>query len=568
MIVYLYSNKNAVFNYLSRNLIACDSVVKEIKEYRTIATKSEHFIFVTHKKLCRRSREDGIVFPEEVCPLALKIEFDNNLNEKLQIVLLQKIDGVYRCVLGSWNKYDANTHLGAFIIGEIPLSCVSQYWFDSADEMDSFYRPSQDYWYPRNKFDLLPDDFTEELSLDITEEEIINQTGLDVNCIETEISKRERARATMLYLFNATQSWYYGNYKLNMDAYLQSILGISDAIIAESISYYSTIKNIDNHEALNLLPWLPNEQDVSINQKLYSWIYETMSTIPYTKKPSPEFFYEFFGCVLDYIHNEDASEASIITGILQEIYKLISGNSKKMVDEIFNSIPAKVDSLKALLLIAKNPDNYDHFIVSLDKYHVDVISARRASVLWGALNGLNGMPGEGCNKDNQRLWQYIEWVVSGAISTKVPVSLTANNTESIVHHGAVFDVTLECEEVITFEDVHHQASASISDLTSEDFECIIRAVTKKLGKKEIRNRGYLCVVATHCLPQIQKGEIMPANFEQILDALKKCFKSPEPNREKLYRDWVAPIHNFRTIYDDDRNYWKNFTKRKRCEKHE
>ena len=57
---YFYTNKNIMFDFLGRNIIAPDTVVRDIKQYRTIATASDYFLFVTHMRLDRRSREQGI----------------------------------------------------------------------------------------------------------------------------------------------------------------------------------------------------------------------------------------------------------------------------------------------------------------------------------------------------------------------------------------------------------------------------------------------------------------------------------------------------------------------------
>ena len=62
-----------MFDFLGRNIIAPDPIVKDIKRYRTIGTASDFFLFVTHKKLNRKSREQGIAEPEFVYPVTLEL---------------------------------------------------------------------------------------------------------------------------------------------------------------------------------------------------------------------------------------------------------------------------------------------------------------------------------------------------------------------------------------------------------------------------------------------------------------------------------------------------------------
>ena len=71
MKLYFYTNKNVMFDFLGRSIIAPDRIIKDIKRYRTIATASDCFLFVTHKKLDRKSREQGIAEPEFVYPVTL-----------------------------------------------------------------------------------------------------------------------------------------------------------------------------------------------------------------------------------------------------------------------------------------------------------------------------------------------------------------------------------------------------------------------------------------------------------------------------------------------------------------
>ena len=138
MVFFLYSNKNALFNYLSRNLVASDSIVPEIKGNRTISTQCEHFLFITHKRLSRATRIHGITSPQEVYPVTLKLDVDTDYLGDCRIVLVKKAEESYTCSLGIWKDYRQEEHTGAFVIGALPLSCVAEYLFDDENEKEAF----------------------------------------------------------------------------------------------------------------------------------------------------------------------------------------------------------------------------------------------------------------------------------------------------------------------------------------------------------------------------------------------------------------------------------------------
>ena len=133
---YFYTNKNVLFDFLGRNIIAPDPIVKDIKRFRTIATASDFFLFITHKKLDRKSREQGIAEPEFVYPVTLELtEVQENDG---RAVLVSKSETALDYILAPLSEYDAEKHIGAYLIGEIPLSRVEKIYFDTQDDQDMF----------------------------------------------------------------------------------------------------------------------------------------------------------------------------------------------------------------------------------------------------------------------------------------------------------------------------------------------------------------------------------------------------------------------------------------------
>lgn len=548
MFFYLYSNKNSVFNYLSRNLIASESIVPEICGNRTISTKTDHFLFVTHKKLNRTSREFGISAPKEVYPITLEINiYDDVLKGNFRVILVENDGGKNKYELGRWNQYDSSLHFGAIILGEIPLSCVSHILFDDEYERDGFRRPSPDYWYPEDKFKLISDDFSEELMFEISEKEISTQIGIDFQKSEVETRKREKLRAAILNLYNATQTWKYGKYRMNMDGYLQSLLKLSDQFIQESIPNYTVLKQTNINQELDLLPMGDSSiAGESLNQRLFTWIFNDFAAVPYGEIHTTEFFADCFRKISIELSNDNHCN-KCIKKIFDEINLLICGNSSKMIEDLLSEMEPNVDVLKALLFVAKNPDDYHHFIESLEKYHLDVINTRRACVLWGALNGLKGMPGESHNKSNQTLWQFIEWYVLSK-DYKFPVSVNVQKPEMISDNRFVFGICLASKEEPTFEEIYELIKDFMMEMPNNCLERVKDLVSKKLGQPKFENK-YI----SYKWPKFLEEEVSKEELTKRVEAIKK---SPIINKEKLFKDWIEPYQNFKILYDRNPGEWE------------
>ena len=371
MKLYLYINKNILFDFLSRNIIAPDCVVKDLKGYRTISTASDYFLFATHKKLDRKSREEGIAEPDFVCSITLEL---SDLGEADgQAVLVSDKNGELEYSLSRLSEYDENKHIGACLIGEIPISRIQKIYFDTKEDQVAFYRPSPDYWYPTNKYDLLSDDFAEEFSVELDEDKIIVACGLSKEEIMASISTREKQRAGVLNFIDGTKKWQYRKYLFNIDNRMQKLFGLADSDVGKVLPHYVTEKGKGNDESLCLVGET-NEQSDEINQTVYDTICETLRTQPYNTQKQPDYLAGLLDIISEEIAKKITSkeELSTIHKNIDEIRKMVLVTSKKLPDEILSSISEPMDVLKALLFVVKNANRYDIFLDSLEAYHADV----------------------------------------------------------------------------------------------------------------------------------------------------------------------------------------------------
>lgn len=560
MKLYFYTNKNVLFDYLGRNIIAPDPIVKDIKRYRTIATASDLFLFVTDKKLSRESREQGIAEPEFVYPVTLELSEIQEIDG--QAVLVNKGDNGFEYTFTKLSEYDAEKHIGAYLIGEIPLSRIEKVYFDTQDDQDMFSRPSPDYWYPTDKYALLPEGFSEDLSIELEEEKILAASDLSREEIIISFRKREKQRAALLNFVNGTQKWQHDRYVFNMDNSLQQLLKLANEEISTALPHYVEAKDKDNIEYVCLVNET-DEQSPEFNQILFNSIQEAFIEQPYNTQKQPEQIVEILNTLCEKIVSEchNRGDAETIRIIIVEIEKLISDASDKGPEEIMAGIKEPIDVLKALLYVVKNPNRYELFLEALDVYHADLLTKRRAAVLWGTFNGLYGMPGEDYNKDNQHLWQFIEAFVYKH-ERNMPLSLAVTSPEVIVDKGSVLGIKLKEERVITAGEIRGMIlQTPLEKLPNTVFSKLLETAVVETGsKKKAENRGYAHSVASVPLSEIKIGDELNATIRKVLEQLVKDCKTSAPNKEKLFTDYVENESKFAFVYDMDPGFWKRTIK--------
>lgn len=553
---YFYTNKNILFDFLGRNIIAPDPIVKDIKRYRTIATSSDYFLFITHKKLNRKSREQGIAEPEFVYPVTLELSEAQDTDG--QAILVSSGEGGFEYSFEKLSGYDPEKHIGAYLIGEVPLSRVEKIYFDTKDDQDMFSRPSPDYWYPTNKYALLPEGFSEELTIEPDEQKLIGVCGYTPDEIINAYRRREKKRAAILNFINGTSAWKHDRYLFNIDDRLQRLLGLNDQDISTYLPHYVEVKEKDNVEYISLVGE-GQEQSKSFNQKVFDLIRDEFTIQPYNNQKQVELITDILNSLCEKITAEcqSTAEATIVRQSIVEIEKLISDASNKGPEEIMSSIPEPIDILKALLFVAKNPNRYELFMEALNAYHADLLTKRRAAVLWGTLNGLYGMPGDGFNKDNQALWEFIEAYVWNKENHVVP-TLSVKMPKVVVENGVVLGISLKEVRIISASEIREAVlSMPREKLPPSIYSKLLEAAEVEAGsKKKAENKGYAHSMATVSLPEIKKGDELNADVRKVLEQLVKDCKSSVPNEEKLFTDYVENESKFAFVFDMNPDYWK------------
>jgi len=553
MNLYFYTHVNLMFDFLSRNLIAPDAIIKDLKGNHTISTSSDLFLFVTHKKLDRKSREKGIAEPEFTYPITLELSETSELDKKA--ILVSKNESGYVYELEAVSAYNSKKHIGMYLIGEIPLSRVHKIYFDSQENMEGFFRPSPDYWYPKEKYALLPDDFTDELEISPETDKLIAVSEISKESIIVGFTRNEKRRAAVLNFINGTKRWQIDKYIFNIDDYLKEFFGLSNDEITMSLPHYNEMKEKGKRENIT---FFFEERDENPNQLIFNYIAKSLIKQSCNNQRLPEQMVQLLQDISKDVSDmfNKLQEKKIIENVIGEIEWLISDKADKTPEEISQNIPEEIDVLKALMFVVKNPSKYALFMESLKAYQVDFITQRRAMVLWGYLNGLHGMPGENSNKDNALLWHFIEWKEQDSEN----VSLNIEKPSRIFEKNKVLGIELTEERIITAAEVREKILASSREKCTDSFyKKLLSVAEEECGsKKKAENKGYSQSVASIDMNEIRAGDVLDSNMRKQLETLIKDCKKLIPNKEKLYKDYVEDASKFEVVFNKDPNYWKKW----------
>lgn len=567
--LYLYTNLNVMFEYLERNLIAPDSIVHEPHGYRTIGTASAHCLFVTHHRLNRTARMQGMG-PGYEYPITLEIS-DPVPGDGTAILVTTGPDGTsYHAA--PLTEYDEAACVGAFVVGEIPWSRVEIVYFDTKDDQIGFVRASSDYWYPEDRYAILPGTFTEEWSFESDDDALLaalDAAGIVPDAVRQGICDRERMRAGVLGAVNGTAPWQMGEYRFSVDPVLQRLLGVNDAAIGEALPHYAesiAVADARAVEGLSLFGTNTSEhvdgQNAEMtagemNQQIYDAIIQVLRRTELDHHRTPVAMTSVLQEIKDAFiaKSQDPNVSSLVSGGISAISALITGESDRTPEEIARTCPISVDVLSALLYVAKNPNSYEDFIRSLEVYRADQRTQRRAMALWGELNGLYGVPGEGYHKDNRALWQFIE-SYAAEISCAGGTLFVTRPDVTIVD-GKLLGIEVVEERMVTPEDIRQVIrTMPRGRLDARFYAKLLEAVSVR---KKAKRKDYTQCVASVDLGEIHKGTVLT---DDILKRLKQLIedskdKNAVPDRERLYADYVEDEQVFAKVYAVDPEYWKS-----------
>ena len=569
-----------MFSYLSRNLIAPVSIIPDRLGIRTIGLINEDCLFVTHKMMSVDNRYYGISDNEIANPITLAIEIDSKqANNKCVLVSID--EGIIRTVIATWKDYDIEKHIGAYVIGEIPLSLVKKIYFENKQHKEEFYRPSSDYWYPENKFDILPaTGFGESLDITLLQKVDLRSLGIGAEKTKKNIIYREKMRAALLCLMNATQKWNYGDVLLNIDPVLQSIVGsdiVTDIVIQKQIPDCSCMPCTPCNEELNLLPFYKKLEKQSLNQVIYNTIFEYFCNTPMEKDAALPYYDNVLREVIKLVKAKaDTMACKRIGDFAEESHNILKGvitEKSLKIEDVLSIIPKEADCLQALFFVMRQAENYEKLLTSLTIYNRDPIVARRARTLFGLLNGLGFIPGEGSYKPNQELWQFVEWKVNEeSTSEKELISLMADKPNILSEENDKFlNIPIYAGQNVSMEAIMDLLkSIEIIESIPEQFfsKLIMNVKDKKNYYKPIKaSKPISFSVGIDAGEDYNPKRIeqFKSDFLKFIKELERPFNKKTKAYDKIafFTDYAADKKKFTLIYERYKKEWEEFYKNER-----
>ena len=566
--LYLYIDNYSFSDYYSANALVCESYMPNKKGSRTLGRNTQNFLFLTHKKLNSVSRNKGIEDQITNWPVVLELSFNSNQLEKCPVILVRDGTEGYSFEVADLSAYNPEVDLGCYVWGELPLSAVSKVLFNDECQMaDSDKSIFPDFLWPANMIDvIIESEFTEELDLNIHDETLVTHLSKEGTPVETLLST-SKYRAAMLQLVNGTRSWVTGKYRASFDSVLIDCFSLETSAIHAHLTKLS-MPNVDqlfgeSVEKVCLIPTNLDEETASVEQRIYNAI--TSVFLTNNEKCTPAVIH----ALLDSIKSKIASVLDETAGAtLAEHVDAIEACALNAVgytvDNVINNITTTYgeDSvLKALFFAVKNASEFDKFILSLSLYKVDSITARRAMVLWGFLNGTRGIPARGYNRDNAMLWVTIEQRCAQLLDCGFRMK---NDLATSNDFGGI---EINSEEIITFEEVHAFLVANAELIMSKgkvflkEIYTVAKNIDRKLSKAD-PYCGYLLTEENFYskLPKLKSEEgklISRAEFEAFDKAYTKKYKELITTIKKnalldydsIYKEFVVSTLNFKKIWD-------------------
>lgn len=546
--LYLYLDNISFSDCCSSNSILCERLAPNEKGAKPLSRNTEDYLFLTHKKLDAASRTQGIANGTENWPVVMELTFEQDDYEKFPVVFLKQGENGPVLELGELKDYEEKQPLGCYVFAELPFFAVSKVLFGNQDQLiTSDKSVSPDFLWKHDLNTIIDEkEFTDKLQLTLTEEQIDTCRKKGEEAVLT--GESAKYKAAILHFINGTKCWKMGKYQTSFDFALLRYFGIDK----ESVTQALMKKGMpipanafeESSEKLNLIPQ-QLKKDGS-DQGIYNII--VSSLIDNT-------------AVCDSV-----TVQKLLSKIKSELVKCVdstnAGAFEKALDAIesccLRAMGVKVDSLfqqfeemhfagsilKTLFFIFKNPNDFRKFINSLELYHVDSVTKRRAMVLWGFLNGMHHIPANGYNRENKKLWKTVEWSSSKFFNSNFHFVLKKPEIDVENPYG----IEIYSEEVVTLEEAQTFFAGGTDRLPDEIYIKIYNLAKTIERSKFRKNDPYYYFNVEEIGKQLETMKrVSKADLNAYVKALKAL--KPEYDHEVIFKDWVEDAGNFKKVWD-------------------
>lgn len=560
--LYLYIDNFSFADSFSSNAIFCERMMPNKKGVKTISRLSDNFLFVTHKKLNANLRMQGITDALTNWPIVLELSYISSKYTEFPVVFV-KSDLSF--VKGDLRDYNPDSYIGAYVYMEIPFTMVSHIYFENeAQLMDSDKSIFPDFLWRENIVSVINSgEFIDTVELLPSSEELETFTSyIDKNI--SLVYTLNKYKAAILQFVNGSREWVTGKHLTTFDKKLFDFFGVDinyvKNILDSKNASYNPLVFSDVEEPLDVIPMF--RDDFSEEQKIYNFIVRVF--IENREKCNPSIINRLLGEIKREVAMVIAEpKLNEINTTLEEIEGCYLNNVGFSLDKTLDRISVVHGNnsvFKALFFVIKNPADYEKFVLSLSIYKVDSLTARRAMILWGFLNGLRGVPAIGSNRDNLVLWENLDFIASSFVD----ISSYYKFNSSTIDIDNTCGIVVDSKEIITPDEVHAFLVEDKNRLT-KGFLKDLYFVAKTCDKKFAKNDPY----AKYSIPKTDALELLKlidkeadkflsksevdafdkAFTKKYKDLISKSKKNIVYDYEAIYKDWILKYDNFVKIWN-------------------
>lgn len=406
--LYFYSNTNTLRSCLAHGSILCNACLGEHVHQRTLGNYSESTLFLTHLRLKPGISRIGLEEASNLYPVILAIRLLKDSGLSLPAHLLS-VEG--KLEQGDLMLYDPKHHVGAFVLGELPLSLVEAFLFEAKKDRDAFYDPSPNLWFPETLYRLAGKEFKETLDI-----QLVTESGLtldkQLHSQDSEamwlkvVQSREKLKAVALMCMETACS-LVGEEQVNIDALTLRLLGLDRSEVLLPLP-----QRIRNNLELHLTPddedilSVLNEEDVinsreenhRLNGRIFSVCYHYLLEGKRAFKPDSSKVLQLIDNIYNQISPEEklSESAKKLPATLEAARRFFTGAIDVSFRTTLGDVPRDLPAFTGMLMVLKSgyERRLDHFVGEMDSFGLRRGQKRCAWLLYAALNGLNDFNGQ------------------------------------------------------------------------------------------------------------------------------------------------------------------------------
>ena len=405
---YIYCNRNIAYHAVIHNTILSKSLTSEDFRAETPSFLSNEAIFVTKEKLA-----EGIVnmgSTDIYYPVVLEIEDDKN-DSCVPVFFVTKNENAIEVAdkqrkLGDYDAVD--NCIGAFVLGEIPITLLSGIGFTSNEDRLNFRKSSPDQWFPMDLFFEI--NLTEHKS-EVTKEELIEAADkmnsilktINIAELKKKVLKRNKEKASIFLMVEGTEGWNIDRIKTSVDATLVKCMDAPSEKLLKNVQ--TAIAQLQQEGVdFKIEQFLANKDKVilseaeNINSQLFRTIMQYLCDIQNEEPIDTQQFAVLQQKCFDAVKQNDSSKKleEAFTVINNYVYARTENNPDKAVAALEN-FPV----LQSLMMFLDQQNEFSFLRNACTKLGQN--ERRYAYMMFGAYQGMAEVDG---SRKSNRLFEH------------------------------------------------------------------------------------------------------------------------------------------------------------------